>query len=257
VLTAKNLLGEISDLWEKGSFPSKSILAVPHNIEEAILLDDRIVILGTNPRRIRGEVRVDMARPRDKNGPRFRALTDHVSTVMTNAEAAVEETLAATAKPSKRFPLLATNGVRYATAYDREILDLFTCIRNHTELDRAGWLLAVNHPRHLRSAQEMTTLFRDVRRTTENTMKLSSHLLFESSDLGISEQTFYRWKSKYAGLEVNQVRQMAQLQEENQRLPQLPDPEQARPDDLRRTYIEALRAADRNDIQPPLAFARM
>jgi putative transposase len=35
---------------------------------------------------------------------------------------------------------------------------------------------------------------------------------------GISEQTFYRWKSKYAGLEVDQVRQMAQLQEENQRL---------------------------------------
>src|ERR1700689_316682 len=76
VLTAENLRGEISDLWEKGSFPSKSILLVTHNIEEAILLADRVVVLGTNPGRIRGEVRVDIARPRDKNGPRFRALTD-------------------------------------------------------------------------------------------------------------------------------------------------------------------------------------
>jgi NitT/TauT family transport system ATP-binding protein len=49
VLTAENLRGEISDLWEKGSFPSKSILLVTHNIEEAILLADRIVVLGTNP----------------------------------------------------------------------------------------------------------------------------------------------------------------------------------------------------------------
>lgn len=106
VLTAENLRGEISDLWEKGSFPSKSILLVTHNIEEAILLADRIVILGTNPGRIRGEVRVDIARPRDKNGPRFRALMDHVYTLMTNPEAVVEEIPAATAKPTKRFPML-------------------------------------------------------------------------------------------------------------------------------------------------------
>jgi NitT/TauT family transport system ATP-binding protein len=106
VLTAENLRGEISDLWEKGSFPSRSILLVTHNIEEAILLADRIVVLGTNPGRIRGEVRVDIARPRDKNGPRFRALMDHVYTVMTNPEAAVEETPAATVKPPKRFPML-------------------------------------------------------------------------------------------------------------------------------------------------------
>ena len=82
------------------------------------------------------------------------------------------------------LPLLATNGVRYATAYDREILDLFTCVRNHTELDKAGRLLSVNNQRHLRSAQEMTTLFRDVRRATENTVELSSRLQFELSDLG-------------------------------------------------------------------------
>ncbi len=104
VLTAENLRGEISDLWEKGSFPSKSVLLVTHNIEEAILLADRIVVLGTNPGRIRGEVRVDIPRPRDKNGPRFRALMDHVYTVMTNPEAPVEEVPAA--QPARRFSML-------------------------------------------------------------------------------------------------------------------------------------------------------
>ena len=104
VLTAENLRGEISDLWEKGSFPSKSILLVTHNIEEAILLADRIVVLGTNPGRIRGEVHIEIPRPRDKNGPRFRALMDHVYTVMTNPEAPVGEVPAA--QPSKRFSML-------------------------------------------------------------------------------------------------------------------------------------------------------
>ena len=63
---------------------------------------------------------------------------------------------------SLKLPLLATNGVRYATTYEREILDLFTAVRNHTELDHAGRFLAVNSQRHLRPAREMASLFRDV-----------------------------------------------------------------------------------------------
>lgn len=104
VLTAENLRGEISDLWEKGAFPSKSILVVTHNIEEAILLADRIVVLGTNPGCIRGEVRVEIPRPRDKKGPRFLALMDYIYAVMTNPQAPVEE-LPST-EPAKRFPML-------------------------------------------------------------------------------------------------------------------------------------------------------
>jgi NitT/TauT family transport system ATP-binding protein len=104
VLTAENLRGEIGDLWEKGSFPSKSILVVTHNIEEAILLADRIVVLGTNPGLIRGEVRVEIQRPRDKNAPRFRSLIDHIYRVMTNPQAPVED-LPANAS-SSRFPML-------------------------------------------------------------------------------------------------------------------------------------------------------
>jgi NitT/TauT family transport system ATP-binding protein len=104
VLTAENLRGEISDLWERGAFPAKSILIVTHNIEEAVLLADRIVVLGSNPGSIRGEVKVDIARPRDKKGARFVALVDYIYTVMTNPQAPVGELPAP--KPSERFPML-------------------------------------------------------------------------------------------------------------------------------------------------------
>jgi error-prone DNA polymerase len=83
-----------------------------------------------------------------------------------------------------QLPVLATNGVRYAKAYDREVLDLFTAIRNHTELDRAGRLLAMNNERLLRPAREMTALFHDVRGAIDNTIELSSRLEFGLNDLG-------------------------------------------------------------------------
>ncbi len=85
---------------------------------------------------------------------------------------------------SLNLPLIATNGVRYATAYDREVQDLFTAIRHHVELDEAGRLLALNNQRHMRSAGEMAALFRDVPQAIENTVHLSSRLNFELSDLG-------------------------------------------------------------------------
>jgi error-prone DNA polymerase len=85
---------------------------------------------------------------------------------------------------SLKLPLLATNGVRYATAYDREILDIFTAIRHHTDLDHAGRLLALNSQRHIRKACEMATLFCDVSGAIENTAELSSRLKFELNDLG-------------------------------------------------------------------------
>jgi len=85
---------------------------------------------------------------------------------------------------SLKLPVIATNGVRYATAYEREVLDLFTAVRNHTDLDHAGRLLAVNGMRHLRTAREMAALFRDVPGAVEETCELSARLGFELDDLG-------------------------------------------------------------------------
>ncbi len=66
VLTAENLRGEIDDLWNANTFPSKSILIVTHNIEEAVFLADRVIILGSNPGCIRGELAIDLPRPHDR-----------------------------------------------------------------------------------------------------------------------------------------------------------------------------------------------
>ena len=82
------------------------------------------------------------------------------------------------------LPLLATNGVRYATAYDREILDVFTTIRHHTNLEQAGRLLSVNQLRHLRHAREMASRFSDLPLAIANTVALSQRLEFELHDLG-------------------------------------------------------------------------
>lgn len=89
VLTSENLRGEIDDLWNAGTFPSKSILIVTHNIEEAVFLADRVIILGSNPGRIRGEVLIDLPRSHHRTSERFKALVDYIYTVMTNPDAEV------------------------------------------------------------------------------------------------------------------------------------------------------------------------
>ena len=85
---------------------------------------------------------------------------------------------------SLQLPVIATNGVRYASAYDREVLDLFTAIHHHVALDQAGRLLALNSQRHLRPGREMAALFRDVPGAVESTIDLSSRLNFALDDLG-------------------------------------------------------------------------
>src|SRR5271163_3256080 len=82
------------------------------------------------------------------------------------------------------LPLLATNGVRYARPPEREILDVFTCIRNHSKLETAGRLLERNDERHLRSAQEMAQLFSDLPEAIHNTGELSARLGYTLADLG-------------------------------------------------------------------------
>jgi len=82
------------------------------------------------------------------------------------------------------LPLLATQGAQYAKAEERQILDVFTCIRNHRTLDTAGKLLARNSERYLKSPQQMRQLFADLPEATTNTLELSSRLQFTLHDLG-------------------------------------------------------------------------
>ena len=82
------------------------------------------------------------------------------------------------------LPLLATQGAQYAKPEERQILDVFTCIRNHRKLDTAGRLLAHNNERYIKTPQQMLRLFADLPEATANTVELSSRLEFTLENLG-------------------------------------------------------------------------
>jgi error-prone DNA polymerase len=84
------------------------------------------------------------------------------------------------------LPLLATNGVSYATPAEREVLDAFTCLRYKKQLSTAGRLLYINAERHLRAAEEMERLFADLPESIANTTELSSRIEFSLENLGYS-----------------------------------------------------------------------
>src|SRR5215472_8533694 len=83
-----------------------------------------------------------------------------------------------------KLPILATNGVCYATAAEREILDVFTCIKQKRQLTTAGRLLCPNAERHIRTPEQMSQIFADLPEAIANTLELSSRLEFSLKDLG-------------------------------------------------------------------------
>jgi error-prone DNA polymerase len=83
-----------------------------------------------------------------------------------------------------RLPLLATNGVCYSTAVEREILDVFTCIKQKRQLATAGRLLCPNAERYIRTPQQMAQIFADLPEALANTLELSSRLEFSLEKLG-------------------------------------------------------------------------
>jgi error-prone DNA polymerase len=83
-----------------------------------------------------------------------------------------------------KLPVLATNGVSYATAADREVLDVFTCIKNKRQLATGGRLLCANSERYIRTPASMAQIFADIPEATTNTVELSSRLQFTLKDLG-------------------------------------------------------------------------
>ena len=83
VLTAETLRTDLLDLWQEGRIPIKAILMVTHNIEEAVLMADRILVLSSNPGRIASEIPVTLPHPRDRLDNDFRALVDKIYALMT------------------------------------------------------------------------------------------------------------------------------------------------------------------------------
>jgi NitT/TauT family transport system ATP-binding protein len=83
VLTAETLRTDLLDLWVEGRMPIKSILMVTHNIEEAVLMCDRIIVLASNPGRIAAEIQVGLPHPRNRLDPEFRQLVDKIYALMT------------------------------------------------------------------------------------------------------------------------------------------------------------------------------
>jgi NitT/TauT family transport system ATP-binding protein len=88
VLTSENLRGELLELWEGKRFPTKTIVMVTHNIEEAVLLADRLLVLGTNPGRIKADMPNPLPRPRRRRTPEFEALVDQIYRMMTQRDSA-------------------------------------------------------------------------------------------------------------------------------------------------------------------------
>jgi NitT/TauT family transport system ATP-binding protein len=87
VLTAENLRSELLELWQKKTIPTQAIFLVTHNIEEAVLLADRIIVLGRNPGHVRTDFKVTaLPHPRDRKGQPFTQLVDYIYKVLTRPD---------------------------------------------------------------------------------------------------------------------------------------------------------------------------
>src|ERR1700689_1996230 len=108
VLTAENLRSELLELWEDKKMPTRAVFIVTHNIEEAVLLGDRIVVLGKNPGRIRTDFHVDLPRPRDRKHPRFTKIVDYIYQVLTKSDSDLAVPLSGPAQADARpkYPML-------------------------------------------------------------------------------------------------------------------------------------------------------
>ncbi len=106
VLTAENLRGELLDLWLEDKMGIKTIFIVTHNIEEAVLLADRVIVLGRNPARIRADFRIPLPQPRDRKSPQFVVYVDYIYKVMTSPDAVVVPPTPGKTHAPARYPLL-------------------------------------------------------------------------------------------------------------------------------------------------------
>jgi NitT/TauT family transport system ATP-binding protein len=105
VLTAENLRTETLELWANKSIPTRAIYLVTHNIEEAVLLADRIIVLGKNPGRIRTDFQVGLTQPRDRKSDAFLHIVDYIYKVLTQPDAAPQLAPGAEAETAAASPV--------------------------------------------------------------------------------------------------------------------------------------------------------
>jgi NitT/TauT family transport system ATP-binding protein len=114
VLTAETLRTDLLDLWQEGRIPIKSILMVTHNIEEAVLMCDRVLVLASNPGRVAAEIAIPLAQPRDRLDADFRQLVEKIYALMTQRpepKPAGRDAAAAGAGLGLALPLVSTNSL--------------------------------------------------------------------------------------------------------------------------------------------------
>ncbi len=111
VLTAETLRTDLLDLWCEGRMPIRAILLVTHNIEEAVLMSDRILVFASNPGRVIAEIKVNLPQPRNRVDPVFRALVDDIYARMTakSTAAPAKEGLFPGTGISMSLPSVSTN----------------------------------------------------------------------------------------------------------------------------------------------------
>jgi NitT/TauT family transport system ATP-binding protein len=114
VLTAENLRGELLELWLGKKIPTRGIFIVTHNIEEAVLLADRIIVLGHHPASIRADFRIPLSQPRERNSAEFLMYVDYIYKLMTEPDleaAAPTATGPAAKKLVPRLPHARPGGI--------------------------------------------------------------------------------------------------------------------------------------------------
>jgi NitT/TauT family transport system ATP-binding protein len=111
VLTAENLRGDLMELWLGKKIPTRSIFIVTHNIEEAVLLADRVIVLGRNPARIRADFRIALPQPRDRKSAAFFPYVDYIYKVMTKPELTLAPPSATAKQPTPMLPHARPGGV--------------------------------------------------------------------------------------------------------------------------------------------------
>jgi NitT/TauT family transport system ATP-binding protein len=106
VLTAENLRREVLELWTEKKISTRGIFLVTHNIEEAVLLADRIVVLGANPATIRADFSIPLAQPRDRKSAEFLLYVDYIYKVMTQPQLELAPPVPGAAEAKPRWQML-------------------------------------------------------------------------------------------------------------------------------------------------------